>query len=143
MVGLRYTLRLTVSKFFFNDPRSWMDRDVIGTCSPSIFVDEKEEVGQVLQGKGVVSGRVEGFKLKFSLESPKRSLEELSINFGVALFFFACNDFCPQSVNRAKNQNSAQNLKTVTVSFGIFEAVFWEVENISASKTSTNKPSHI
>ena len=53
-----------------------MDRDVIGTCSPSIFVDEKEEVGQVLQGKGVVSGRVEGFKLKFfgsgSLRPPEK-----------------------------------------------------------------------
>ena len=52
------------------------------------------------------------------------------------MLFFACDSFCPQSVNGAKNQNSAQNLKTVTVSFGIFEAVFWEVENISASKTS-------
>ena len=79
----------------------------------------------------------------FSLESPKRSLEELRLNFGVALLFFACDSFCPQSVNRAKNQNSGQNLKTVTASFGIFEAVFWEVENISASKTSSNKPSHI
>ena len=37
------SIRLTVSKFFFNDPRSWMDRDVIGTCSPSIFVDVREE----------------------------------------------------------------------------------------------------
>ena len=81
-----------------------------------------------------------------SLESPKRSLEESSINFGIALLFFACYDFCPQSVNRAKNQNSGQNLKTATVSFGIFEAVFggfFGNLRISASKTSTNKPSHI
>ena len=83
--------------------------------------------------------------LRINFVSPTVSevWKNLSLNFGVALLFFACNSFCPQSVNRAKNQNSGQNLKTDTASFGIFEAVFWEVENISASKTSSNKPSHI